>query len=623
MRVLSKHLLLFTCIIAAFYSCTESPVEQQPLKPVTPSGITVVENSETVLSFTWNPIEGADRYAARLELGDGILKQQLNPVDASVTFSGLSKATEYVFKVRTVSGDLSSDYSEPMKVTTAGEEGGPDTPPDIPDDPQQPGEYYAEFKMPSHEDIHAKSLAFPGAEGGGMYVTGGRGGKVIRVTNLNDSGAGSLRDALNQSGPRIIVFDVAGVIQLKSTLKISKGDVTIAGQTAPGDGICIRDYSVQVSASNVIIRFMRFRMGDAAKQENDAIWGRYNDNIILDHCSMSWSTDECSSFYANENFTMQWCIITESLCNSVHGKGSHGYGGIWGGKNASFHHNLLANHKSRNPRFDHPEIYENKNNPQRRGHVDYRNNTVYNWGDNSTYGGEGAWFNMVGNYYKKGPASKDKSYFIDANGIYASSKTDYGYPYLYLSGNVYDGKDNLTNDNSVGVYWHDHKTNTPPDRSRLISSAHDLVHPSEGSIYTTTHDALSAFGRICECGGASLRRDSVDERACSDARSGKATYPSGGNGSKNGIIDTQDAVGGWPSYSATSEELASVKDSDLDGMPDWFEKKFGLNVNSPDDARSKDLDHLGRYDNLEMYLHFIVKDIVSGQSEGGTYQKLS
>ena len=617
---MSHNLKIFLLLILAasmiLHGCRpDSPVEETQEMPA-PSGVRLIHADASSLAFSWDETENADYYVGRLETSEGSLVSggQISTREASVKYVNLPAETSFLFKVRVKSGNIDSPYSEPIAAYTSES----DTPGQEPKPEPVPNEYYTQFEIPVHEDDHGQALAFPGAEGGGMYTTGGRGGKVIHVTNLNDSGKGSLRAALNESGARTIVFDVAGLIDLKSQLNIAKGDVTIAGQTAPRDGICIKGFATYVKASNLIIRFVRFRMGDENKQESDAIWGRYFENIILDHCSMSWSVDECSSFYANRNFTMQWCILTESLCNSVHGKGSHGYGGIWGGKDASFHHNLLANHKSRNPRFDHPEVYDNYVETHR-GNVDYRNNAVYNWGDNSTYGGEGAWFNMVNNYYKPGPASKDRKYFLDANGIYTSSKTNYGYPLLYLTGNVHTKYGDITSDNSKGVYWHDHQTNTPPDASKLISSQLELKGPSGEPVYTSTHPAETAFEMILAYGGASLSRDSVDDRACKDAKEGKATFSDGGNGSKNGIIDTQTAVGGWPAYEADASELDRTKDSDSDGMPDWFEDKFGLDRSDPADGNAMTLDPYRRYTNLEMYLHYIVKDIVNAQNEGGTY----
>ena len=626
----------FIALLFLLTSCSKEPAGEPMLTLTVPQDVTLTANTGTSLTFAWKKVEGASQYAARLEYSDGKLVQQKNPSEPSAVFDGLKNGTEYLFKVRAVADKVSSGYSVPLSVV-AGETPGeappadpePDQPdPDNPDQPDpdyppvtpsEPSQYYAQFKIPASEDAHGKALAFPGAEGGGMYTTGGRGGKVIHVTNLNDSGTGSLRAALSESGARTIVFDVAGLISLQSRLSISKGDVTIAGQTAPGDGICLKNFSTYVGADNVIIRFVRFRMGDEKKTEDDAIWGRYQKNIILDHCSMSWSTDECASFYANQNFTMQWCILTESLRNSVHGKGSHGYGGIWGGKNASFHHNLLANHDSRNPRIDHPQIYDNYVSTHR-GNVDVRCNAIYNWGSNHTYGGEDGWFNIVNNYYKPGPASSDKKYFVDAYGLYTKDGKVYAdsYPELYLSGNV-NTRHSLQND-ITGIYWHN--GSQYGNYQTLKSVQHKLVGPSSEDVYTTTHTAENAFARICTSAGASLNRDIVDTRACGDAQNGNATYEDGGNGSKNGIIDTQTAVGGWPSYTASSAEMEKVKDTDGDGMPDWFEEEFGLNKSAAADGNSKTLDHKGRYTNLEMYLHFLVRDIVEAQNAGGTYEKL-
>ena len=312
-------------------------------------------------------------------------------------------------------------------------------------------------------------VAFNGAEGGGKMATGGRGGYVFAVTNLKDNDAGSgeelipgsLRYALAQQTKRIVIFTVAGVIHLKSPLTISNGNLTILGQTAPGDGICIADYPVKIEKSdNVIIRFLRIRMGDdklTAEQADgaDALSVNNSTNVIVDHCSFSWSTDECVSCYGNENFTLQYNFITESLRKSKHDKGNHGYGGIWGGKNASFHHNLLAHHDSRNPRFDHDYV-----DTKYAGPIDYVNNVVYNWGGNSTYGGEGTnrgaggrHINMVNNYYKYGPATSKKNRLVDptvscANNCGKSPGGTVEPGKFWLSGNYMFGDANVTADNS-------------------------------------------------------------------------------------------------------------------------------------------------------------------------------
>jgi hypothetical protein len=459
----------------------------------------------------------------------------------------------------------------------------------------------------------AQPIAFPGAEGFGKYATGGRGGKVIYVTNLNDdSNAGSLRYAVNQAYPRIILFKVSGTIQLKSNLNITKGDMTIAGQTAPGDGICLRDYSVTVDADNVIIRYMRFRMGDEAKQQNDCFWGRNHGNIIIDHCSMSWSTDECSSFYDNSSFTMQWCLLAESLRISVHDKGSHGYGGIWGGQNATFHHNLLADHDSRNPRFC-GSRYTNKPDLE---FVDFQNNVIYNWGGNSSYAGEGGKYNMVNNYYKAGPAtsSSSKSRIMQPYPDDGTNSQPAGvYGIFYVSGNLMTSSAAVTNDNWQGVSLASVFTTLAPGVT-ISNLRSDKIFPASD---ITNHTAQTAYLKVLDYAGASLVRDTVDRRVIRDVRSGTATFPNGGNGSTNGLIDTQSVVGGWPVLNSA----AAPADTDNDGMPDSWEVQKSLDPKNASDGQLFTID--SKYTNVEVYINSLVATITENQNKDAIYTGIS
>ena len=446
--------------------------------------------------------------------------------------------------------------------------------------------------------VQEEPFAFPGAEGFGRDATGGRGGKVIFVTNVNDSGAGSLRAAIQAAGKRFILFKVSGTIALKSNLNISNGDVTIAGQTAPGDGICLRNYPVSVNADNVIIRYLRFRMGDEAQQEGDALGGRFHNNIMIDHCSVSWSTDECLSLYANENTTVQWCIISESLRNSVHEKGAHGYGGIWGGRRASFHHNLLAHHDSRNPRLG-----------EEAGKafaltdlVDLRNNVIYNWVGNSAYGGEAMNVNIVNCYYKPGPGTtrNERIVSIDKNKIQGTEIYNQ-WGKFYIDGNFVEGSVRATQDNwTYGVYNQFHSsygTVSEPDKAAMRKG-----EPFSIDDNVTTHSAALAYERVLAYAGASLKRDAVDKRIVDNVRNRTFSF-AGSNGSVNGIIDSQKDVGGWP-------ELISEQAPDntsADGIPDEWKSAHHLD-SAKAQANGRDLSTA--YDNVEVYFNSLVEDIV-------------
>ena len=598
--------------VALLFSCgkpSEGGAESDTL--AAPTGLTLYGTAtETSLGFKWDAVEGATRYQYQLLSGSTVVEKD-ETVNRFKKFESLSKGTTYRFSVCAVSGSQTSVWSDVLEAKTAGEAA--ETP-----DPIE-GNLYEAFKIPAAEESLG-ALAFPGAEGGGMYTTGGRGGKVYHVTKHTDDGSeGSLRYGIEKgSRPLVIVFDVAGIIPLSKALKVEKGDLTIAGQTAPGDGICLKNYNFRISASNVIVRFMRFRMGDELKTEDDAMQLYTKENnikdVIIDHCSMSWSTDECGTFYGMTNFSLQWCILSESLLNSIHANGKHGYGGIWGGANATYHHNLLAHHFSRNPRIDHDYVSTLK------GPVSLLNNVIYNWGDNSCYGGESRpgseykKFNIVNNYYKPGPATtSDKVRFLDPTTYCKncdSTHPDQVVPgHFYMTGNYMDGKEAYTADN-----WSGKATTASASLISTIKAESFFTYEKKSSL--SLHSAPDAFTKVLGFAGASLKRDAIDERIALETEVGKFTF-GGSNGGTKGLIDTQGDVGGWPVYSGTT-----VTDTDKDGIPDYYEGLFSLNPENASDAAAKTLDPKGRYSNLEMYLHYLVKDIVASGNEGGTYQKL-
>lgn len=498
--------------------------------------------------------------------------------------------------------------------------------------------------------------AFPGAEGHGRYVTGGRGGVVKHVTNLNDSGPGSLRTAVSGSAKKIVVFDVSGVIALKSDLKIG-ANTTIAGQTAPYPGITLRYRTVRPDADNVIVRFIRVRRGQEKDVNDgaDAIWTRENDGMIFDHCSFSWSIDEVASFYDNNNFTMQWCTAAESLNNAGHGKGAHGYGGIWGGKLASFHHNMIAHVTNRVPRFNGARyewdgyksnaMYDEYKwaNPVQAENVDFRNCVMYNWGNsNGCYGGPGGGqINIVNNYYKGGPATPDSKAQRVTEISVASSGNSSGHPDIYGMTSRYYINGNTTETNSgtitenrdwngvnydSGVFTIDgekwsldtlnlygdeveHEANTDGDMCVRIKM--DQPAP-EGQV--TTHSAATAFDKVMSYCGASLYRDDVDSRYMEEARTGTATYK-GSVTNEDGLIDIVADVNGYTEDNFPSETRPEGFDTDQDGMPDEWETANGLDPNNPDDANLYTLDtEKGWYTNVEVYINSLVEHIVKAQN---------
>ena len=481
-----------------------------------------------------------------------------------------------------------------------------------------------------------KLEAFPGAEGYGRYTTGGRGGKVYHVTTLEDNNQpGSFRWACNQAGARTIVFDVSGNIHLNSELNLRNGNVTIAGQTAPGDGICVTDYPFSIKADNVIIRFMRFRLGNKNVTLNgadgwDGLGSLDQKNIIVDHCSVSWSIDECLSFSGTHNTTVQWCIVSQSLVNSGHSKGGHGYGGNWGGEYGSYHHNLLAHHTSRAPRLGpRPSTQLNEV-------MDMRNNVMFNYSGESCYGGEGMNVNIVNNYYKPGPgnqyAGKAKETRIAAIGVrnnnYCTRYPAYA-PALHLVGTYYvDGNSNYNvaavadNNWDLGIYnqidWSDWDdlANTAAKREQLKKDIKRQI-PID-YIYTTTHSSADAYKNVLAYAGASLSRDALDAMVVKDVTDNTATCGTGAN-NRSGFINTPNDIK-YPAGTELDGVLPALKstsaktDTDGDGIPDEWESANGLNPNDASDGAKASA---SGFTNLEVYLNSLVSHIVeAGNAKG-------
>lgn len=515
----------------------------------------------------------------------------------------------------------------------------------------------------------AQAPAFPGAEGHGRFVTGGRGGKIYHVTNLNDSGTGSFREAV-KSGNRIIVFDVAGVIALKSDLKFAD-NITILGQTAPSPGITLRYYTVQPGSNN-IIRFIRIRRGQEKNINDgaDASWQRNKTGIIFDHCSFSWSIDEVASFYDNNNFTMQWCTVAESLTNPGHSKGAHGYGGIWGGKLASFHHNFVAHLMNRGPRFNGARYgwtgytsnkeystYKWQNTVQAEN-VDFRNCVMYN-AQGTCYGGPGGGqINIVNNYYKAGPSHSLKGTTLNGLKVDVStgkergsqdritlvtlstkSNSDEKHPELYdmtsryyINGNTTETTKGQKTENKdwkgisydkgipslngeyyspdANNYYGDAVAHTTISGKSCVKIKMDEPAPT-GQV--TTHSAAEAYEKVLAYVGASLYRDEIDARYMEEAKTGTATYK-GSITKSPGIIDKVSDVNGYTEVNFGTGSRPAGFDTDKDGIPDEWEKANCLNPNDASDALTYSLDKKGYYTNIEVYANSLVENIMKSEN---------
>jgi len=436
-----------------------------------------------------------------------------------------------------------------------------------------------------------RAIAFPGAEGFGKYTRGGRGGKVFIVSSLADNGPGSFREAAETSLPRMVVFAISGTIHLQTKISI-KGDITIAGQTAPGDGICLADQPVLLAGDNIIVRYLRFRMGDKYQRGgmvdgnggDDAFGGTRKKNILIDHCSLSWSTDEVFSVYGGDSTTLQWNLIAEPLNYSYHFETGdkdyeqHGYGAIWGGKHSSFHHNLFADCNSRTPRFDGIRNIPEEN-------CDFRNNVIYNWGHNNLYAGEGGTYNIVNNYYKPGPDTKSTVKTRIANPWNKPPKIAFGK--YFVEGNFMEEAPDITSNNWKGVVLE--KAGSEDLQSVKVDMPLAIVE-------VTTQSARDAYKLVLKTVGASHKRDTLDERIIRDVekRTGRIIDVQGGF--PHGTAYEQTVIA-WPSL----QSLPALLDTDRDGIPDAWEISHHLNAADATDGALHTLDK--NYTNLEMYIN--------------------
>lgn len=499
---------------------------------------------------------------------------------------------------------------------------------------------------------YGELLAFPYAEGHGRNTTGGRGGKVYHVTSLEDDAngniSGSLRWAMKQDGAKTIVFDVSGTIHLKAELKTQKDNLTIAGHTSPG-GICIAGYPFTINSSNIIIRFIRFRPGNP-NVDGDGLGGCDKQNIMIDHCSVSWGSDECISVYGMQNSTVQWCIAAQALrvtdvkiAAAGNKFAAHGYGGNWGGNYASYHHNLIAHCESRVPRLGprYTTLALNNNDGER---VDMRNNVYYNWGGEGCYGGEAQHVNIVNNYYKPGPGTDetgkaDRAYRIAKPDVYPENYSGEAYKKwfqtwgkFYINGNKVVGNTDVSNDNwTKGVFAQMDNKNCGTglwEKHTKIKSNSLVVEAGK----VTTHTADLAYERVTSYVGASNYRDKIDELIISDVKNRAASSTgdaskwntlSGYSQNKKGYIndpkDVCTALGVSDPYDVLkSVANADVKDTDGDGIPDYWEEEYGLNPKKSADGKETTIDKNGKYTNLEMYLNSLVHEIMVNGAAGGS-----